>query len=83
LTRIRRGERIEHFETIRQHKHGNQIVVSLTISPVKNSEGKVVGASLRLPTTLRNGSKNRSKSRHWLGKQSTVARICLPMFRPW
>jgi PAS domain S-box-containing protein len=45
LTRIRRGERIEHFETIRQHKHGNQIVVSLTISPVKNSEGKVVGAS--------------------------------------
>jgi PAS domain S-box-containing protein len=45
LTRIRRGERIEHFETIRQHKHGNQIVVSLTISPVRNSEGKVVGAS--------------------------------------
>ena len=45
LTRVRRGERIEHFETIRQHKHGNLIWVSLTISPVKNAEGKIVGAS--------------------------------------
>ncbi len=45
LTRIRRGERIEHFETVRQHKHGTLIVVSLTVSPVKNDEGKIVGAS--------------------------------------
>ena len=45
LTRIRRGERIDHFETVRQHKHGSPIVVSLTISPVKNAEGKIVGAS--------------------------------------
>jgi PAS domain S-box-containing protein len=45
LTRIRRGERIEHFETIRQHKRGSLIWVSLTISPVKNAEGKIVGAS--------------------------------------
>jgi PAS domain S-box-containing protein len=45
LTRIRRGERIDHFETIRQRKHGSLIVVSLTISPVKDAEGKVVGAS--------------------------------------
>ncbi|MBO0716981.1 MAG: PAS domain S-box protein [Rhizobiales bacterium] len=45
LTRIRRGERIEHFETIRQRKHGSLIWVSLTISPVKNAEGKIVGAS--------------------------------------
>jgi PAS domain S-box-containing protein len=45
LTRIRQGERIDHFETIRQGKHGSLIVVSLTISPVKNAEGKIVGAS--------------------------------------
>jgi len=45
LTRIRRGERIEHFETVRQRKHGSLIAVSLTISPVKNTEGKIVGAS--------------------------------------
>ena len=45
LTRIRRGERIDHFETVRQRKHGSLIIVSLTISPVKNAEGKIVGAS--------------------------------------
>ena len=45
LTRIRRGERIDHFETVRQRKHGSLIVVSLTISPVKNAAGKIVGAS--------------------------------------
>ena len=45
LSRIRRGERIDHFETIRQRKHGSRIVASLTISPVKNAEGKIVGAS--------------------------------------
>ena len=45
LTRIRRGERIDHFETVRQRKDGSLIVVSLTVSPVKNAEGKIVGAS--------------------------------------
>jgi PAS domain S-box-containing protein len=45
LTRIRRGERTDHFETVRQRKHGSLIWVSLTISPIKNAEGKIVGAS--------------------------------------
>jgi len=45
LTRIRRGERIDHFETVRQRKHGSFINISLTVSPVKNAEGKIVGAS--------------------------------------
>jgi PAS domain S-box-containing protein len=45
LTRIRRGERIDHFETVRQGKHGGSIVVSLTVSPVKDANGKIVGAS--------------------------------------
>jgi PAS domain S-box-containing protein len=45
LTRIRRGERIDHFETVRQRKDGSLIVVSLTVSPVKDADGKIVGAS--------------------------------------
>ena len=45
LTRLRRGERIDHFETVRQRKNGSLIVVSLTVSPVKDANGKVVGAS--------------------------------------
>jgi len=45
LTRIRRGERIDHFETVRQRKDGSLIVVSLTVSPVKDADGNIVGAS--------------------------------------
>jgi PAS domain S-box-containing protein len=45
LARLRRGERIDHYETVRQHKDGSLIDISLTVSPVKNAQGKSVGAS--------------------------------------
>jgi len=45
LERIRRGERIEHFESVRRAKSGELVNVSLTISPVLDSSGKIVGAS--------------------------------------
>ena len=45
LTRIRRGEHIDHFETIRHRKDGTLIVVSLSVSPVRNAEGQIIGAS--------------------------------------
>ena len=45
LERIRRGERIDHYETIRLHKDGSYIDISLTVSPIKNAEGIVTGAS--------------------------------------
>jgi PAS domain S-box-containing protein len=45
LNRIRHGEQIKHFETIRLRKDGSLIDASLTISPIKDSSGKIVGAS--------------------------------------
>ncbi|MFY9841298.1 MAG: PAS domain S-box protein, partial [Xanthobacteraceae bacterium] len=45
IERIRRGQRVEHYETVRQRKHGSLIDVSLSISPVKNAQGKIIGAS--------------------------------------
>ena len=45
LARIRRGERIDHYETIRQRKDGSTVDISLTVSPVKDPEGQIVGAS--------------------------------------
>lgn len=45
LERIRRGQRVEHFETVRVRKDGSRLDVSLTISPFKNASGKVIGAS--------------------------------------
>jgi PAS domain S-box-containing protein len=45
LERIRRGDRIDHYETIRRGKGGNLIDLSLTISPLRDANGTVVGAS--------------------------------------
>jgi PAS domain S-box-containing protein len=45
LARIRRGERVEHFETVRVTKDGRKVDVSLTISPVRDASGRIVGAS--------------------------------------
>ncbi|MFZ0958210.1 MAG: PAS domain S-box protein, partial [Candidatus Sulfotelmatobacter sp.] len=45
LARIRRGESVEHFETVRVRKDGKKIDVSTTISPVKDGAGVIVGAS--------------------------------------
>lgn len=45
LQRIRQGERIDHYETVRQRKDGSLIDISLTTSPVRDGKGRVVGAS--------------------------------------
>jgi PAS domain S-box-containing protein len=45
LTRIRRGERIDHYETRRRRKDGSLFDISLTVSPVRNPQGKIIGAS--------------------------------------
>jgi PAS domain S-box-containing protein len=45
LAKIRHGEKVEHFETLRQTKDGRKINVSITISPIKDSDGNIIGAS--------------------------------------
>ncbi len=45
LARLVKGERIDHFETIRQTKDGRFIEISLTVSPIRNAAGQVIGAS--------------------------------------
>jgi PAS domain S-box-containing protein len=45
MERVRRGQRVEHYQTLRQRKHGDLIDVFLSISPVRNAQGQVIGAS--------------------------------------
>jgi PAS domain S-box-containing protein len=45
LSRIRRGERVDHFETVRRRKDGRPIDISLTVSPVRDASGTIIGVS--------------------------------------
>jgi PAS domain S-box-containing protein len=45
LSRVVRGERVEHFETIRRRKDGSFLEISLTVSPVRDQAGRIIGAS--------------------------------------
>jgi PAS domain S-box-containing protein len=45
IARIRRGERIEHYDTVRRRKDGSPVDISLTVSPIRDSDGNIIGAS--------------------------------------
>jgi PAS domain S-box-containing protein len=58
LRRIRAGEGITHFETIRQRRDGSLISISLTVSPIHDEAGKDIGAS-KMPATSASGRMRR------------------------
>jgi PAS domain S-box-containing protein len=62
LSKIRKGERIDHFETVRLTKSGRRIDVSLTISPVKNRQGIIVGAAKILRDITEQRQANAARS---------------------
>jgi PAS domain S-box-containing protein len=45
LARIRRGESVDHYETVRRRKDGTRLDISLTVSPIREATGKIIGAS--------------------------------------
>ena len=45
LDRVRRGDRIGHYETVRRRKDGSLVEISLSVSPIRTSDGKIIGAS--------------------------------------
>jgi PAS domain S-box-containing protein len=92
LSRIRRGERIEHFETVRVHKDGTLLDVSLTISPVRDKTGKIVGAS-KIARDIRDRKRSdavremllgeiKHRSRNTLGVVQAMARQTLRFAPP-
>ena len=70
LERLRRGERIEHFETVRRRKDGTHVDVSLTVSLIKDSEGRTIGAS-----KIARDITERKRAERRLAAQYAVTRI--------
>jgi two-component system CheB/CheR fusion protein len=62
VKRIRQGEHVEHYETVRQSKDGTAVWVSLSVSPIRDAQGKVIGASkiARSTTERRRADEHRS-----------------------
>ena len=69
ISRLKRGERVDHFETIRRRKDGSLIDISLTISPVRDASGNIVGAS--------------KVARDTTESKQTDALNCSGLMRPW
>jgi PAS domain S-box-containing protein len=74
LERLRRGERVNHFQTVRTAKDGSRISVSLTISPVRDAAGRVIGAS-KVARDVTMWKPLPSASRWW----RRMARCCTSM----
>jgi PAS domain S-box-containing protein len=81
LARLRAGERVDHFETVRVRKDGRPVHVSVTISPVRNAAGRIVGASkiARDVTLLKEYERrltdfveNATEGLHWVGADGTI-----------
>ncbi|HXT67600.1 MAG TPA: PAS domain S-box protein, partial [Nitrospiraceae bacterium] len=91
LGRVRQGESVDHYETIRRRKDGTEIVVSLTVSPVFDSHGKIIGASKiarditeqkRIEEALRRSERdlsdffdNASVGLHWVGPDGRIIKV--------
>jgi PAS domain S-box-containing protein len=79
LERIRRGERVEHFETVRLRKTGDPIDVSLSISPIRDAAGKIVGAS-----TIARDITEQKKLREALRQRAQeILEVSTPVLQVW
>jgi PAS domain S-box-containing protein len=95
LDRVQRGERIEHFETVRQHKDGRRLNISIGVSPIQDVGGELLGISAidrdisdrkRLEQSLRflaNGSKSLASLVDYRSTLQKVARLAVPDFADW
>jgi PAS domain S-box-containing protein len=67
LQQLQNGQRVDHFETIRRRKDGTLLDISLTISPVRNAEGRIVGAS-KIARDISESKRAREQQKLLLGE---------------
>ena len=73
LDRIKRGERVNHYETMRRHKNGATLHVSLSVSPIYDADGQLIGAS-NVGTRHHRGQTGRSGAQGIPGSIAGIAR---------
>ena len=95
LAKLRNGEHVDHFETVRMRKDGTKINISLSISPIKNSAGQIIGASKiarditeskrlhRHLQFLSDASKVLSSSLDYKTTLQTIAQLAVPHIADW
>jgi PAS domain S-box-containing protein len=74
LDRIRQGQRIEHYETLRRRKNGALVEISLSVSPIRNAEGTIVGAS-KIARDITRRKRNEALLRRQAERLETLNRI--------
>jgi len=74
LRRIRAGESIRHYETARRHRDGREILISLSVSPVRNNSGEVVGAS-KIARDITEQKSAQAKANQLQSELAHVARV--------
>src|SRR5581483_8029372 len=81
LERLRAGERIDHFETVRMTKDGRRLHISVTISPLRDAEGRIIGVSKiardisrikDYERRLTDFVENATVGLHWVGPDGTI-----------
>lgn len=95
MEQVKQGKTIKHFETLRKHKNGNLLNMSVTISPIKNSDGEIIGASSigrnitekkRLEKNLAylsEASKKLTSSLDYKATLRNIARLAVPKIGDW
>ena len=81
IERIRRGERIERYDTVRRRKDGSLIDVSLTISPLKDADGRIIGAS-KIARDITERKRAQEQQKLILNECSTASRIPWRRYKP-
>lgn len=79
LERLKRGERVDHFETLRVKKNGEVIGVSLNVSPVRDAAGKIFGAS----TTARDITEQKKLREALTQRAKDILDISTPVLQVW
>ena len=79
LERLKRGERVEHFETARVRKDGEVIDVSLNVSPIRDASGKIIGAS----TTARDITEQKKMREALTQRAKEILDVSTPVLQVW